>query len=133
MPTDDDSLVRAFVRDGARSGGQGSLRIETNCLILDRWWPVAFRVAPDTFGLRADDPPSAEARVEEVATELRALGLSPVATNPPLLHVITLTEIAFGLVSWELWAPDAASGEAALVVRAGTDTTPGPLPREPPF
>jgi hypothetical protein len=120
---DDRALVRAFVRDGARDGEGAALRIEADCLVLDRWWPVAFRVAPHAFGLRDDPPPVPTTALDDVAGELAALGLHAVGTDPPLLHVITYAEIAFGLVSWTMWSTDPAAAEAALAARAGQDSS----------
>lgn len=118
---DDAELVHAFVWTAVREGGEGRLKIELDCLVLDAWWPVAFRVAPRVFAVRADEPSDPTTAVEEVKAEVAAMGLVPVATNPPLLHVITLAEIAWGLVGWTVWAPDRETAELEMQARAGAD------------
>jgi hypothetical protein len=44
-----------------------------------------------------------------------------VDTDPSLLYAITYTEIALGLVKWQIWAADANAASAALAARAGAD------------
>lgn len=121
MAVDGRELVRQFVWDGARSGASERLVVENDCLVLDIWWPAAFRVAPDVFGVRADDAPDGSPVVADLNRQLTARGLRLVATNPPLLHTITLSEIALGLVEWSVWATDEATADAALAARAGND------------
>ncbi len=116
--TDDAGLVAAYVGDGARSGGGTTLRIDGDVLELDGWWPLAFRVADDVFGVRADDPPVATTVVAELVAALEARGLRRVADDPPLLHTVTYSEVVVGLVAWSLWARDPGAGDAALEARA---------------
>ncbi len=128
MPTEGGELVRLYVWEGARSGASDRLVIEEDALVLDVWWPAAFRVAPDVFGVRGDEPPDDSPVIADLAAQLTARGLEPVATNPPLLHTITLSEIALGLVEWSVWATDEETADAALADRAshGSYNPPGP-------
>ena len=128
MATEGSELVRGYVWDGARTGAGDRLVIEDDALVLDVWFPAAFRVAPDVFGVRGDEAPDDSPVIADLTTQLTARGLRPVATNPPLLHAITLSEIALGLVEWVVWATDPDTAEAALERRAGhgSDDPPGP-------
>jgi hypothetical protein len=49
------------------------------------------------------------------------------------LYAITYTEIALGLVRWEVWAPDAATADAAIRARAGADSFPGDYAADTPL
>lgn len=117
-----DELVRRFVWDGARTGEADRLVVEDDCLVLDIWWPAAFRVAPDVFGVRGDEAPDDSPVIADLSAQLSARGFRQVATNPPLLHTITLSEIALGLVEWSVWATDGQRADAALAARAGHDS-----------
>jgi hypothetical protein len=78
-------------------------------------------VSPQAFALRNEDAPRETTVLQDVALELSGLGMQPVETNPSLLYAITYTEIALGLVQWQMWAPDAAAATAAIAARAGAD------------
>lgn len=134
LPPDPDlALVRRFLLDGARRGGDGRLKIEDDCLVLDAWWPVAFRVAPEVIALRADPPVDPTPAVDLVRDGLERMGLIPVATDPPLLHIITYAEIAWGLVSWTVYALDPTTADAVMTARAGTEPMLSPRPGDLPF
>jgi len=119
---EDAEVIRAFVSDGARRGFGPTLHIEGDCLFFDGWWQAAFRVNPEVFSVRNEDPPSESTVLDDVRAALAAQALHQVGVNPPLLYVITYAEIALGLVQWALWAPDAATADAALSARAGEDS-----------
>lgn len=118
---EDAEVVSAFVHDGARTAFGPSLHLEGDCLFFDGWWQACFRISPDAFALRNEAAPRETNFRDLVTAELSALGMQPVDTNPSLLYAITYTEIALGLVQWEVWAADAASAEAAIAQRAGAD------------
>lgn len=118
---EDREVIAAFVHDGARTGFGPSLHLEGDCLFLDGWWQVCFRISPTAFSVRNEDPPRETDAREQASLELSALGLRPVDSNPPLLYTITYTEIALGLVQWEVWAADRAAADAAIRERAGAD------------
>lgn len=118
---EDNEVITAFVHEGARTAFGPSLHLEGDCLFFDGWWQACFRVAPTTFAIRHEDPPRETDVLEQLGLELSALGMQPVLTNPPLLYTITYTEIALGLVQWEVWAADVATAEAAISGRAGAD------------
>jgi len=82
---------------------------------------VCFRISPLAFAVRNEDPPRETDVRHVVELELSGLGMRPVDNNPSLLYSITYTEIALGLVAWEVWAADAATAEAAIKERAGAD------------
>jgi len=119
---EDKEVIAAFVHDGARTAFGPSLHLEGDCIFLDGWWQVCFRISPTSFAIRNEDPPRQTDAREQVSLELSGLGLRPVATNPPLLYMITYTEIALGLVQWEVWATDADTADAAIRQRAGADS-----------
>lgn len=128
MTTESGELVRLYVWEGAREGASDRLVIEEDALVLDVWWPAAFRVAPDVFGVRGDEPPDDSPVIADLTAQLTARGLRPVAENPPLLHAITLSEIALGLVEWWVWATDLETADAALAARAGHGSSDPPGP-----
>ena len=107
---------------GARHAFGSKLHIEGDCLSYDGWWEVAFRISPDTFALRNEEPPEQSKVVDDVAAVLRANGAQPVEANLALLVAITYTVIDLGAADWTIWSADAATAEAALSARAGHDT-----------
>ncbi len=119
---EDAEVIRAFVSEGARRGFAPTLHIEGDCLFFDGWWQTAFRVNPEVFAVRNEDPPSESTVLDDVRAALAARGLQQVSVNPPLLYVITYAEIALGLVQWAVFAADAATADAALTARAGEDS-----------
>lgn len=115
---EDQEVIEAFVSDGARSGSSTRVAIEEDALVMDGWFPLAFRVAPDVFGVREDEPPEPTPAVVLLVEALARAGLERVDENPALLHSITYSEIALGLVDWSVWARDRHRGERALEERA---------------
>ena len=109
------------MHDGARTAFGPSLHLEGDCLFFDGWWQACFRIAPDAFALRNEAPPRETDALTALAAELSATGLQPVDMNPDLLYAITYTEIALGLVQWQVWSADTATANAALAKRAGAD------------
>jgi len=118
---EDNEVVAAFLHEGARTAFGPSTHLEGDCLFLDGWWQVCFRVSPDTFAIRNEAPPRESEVIEQVRLELSGLGMKPVGTNPSLLYAITYTEIALGIVQWEVWSADEATADAAIKARAGAD------------
>ena len=130
---EDREVVSAFVHSVGKTAFGPSLHIETDCLFFDGWWQAAFRISPDVFSIR-NEPPPRETNVQElVAKELSDRGLVIVDTNPPLLYAITYTEIALGLVAWDIWAVDLPTANAALSARAGDDAFLGDYSTDEPF
>ena len=119
---DDREVIRAFVSGGARRAFSPTLHIEGDCLLYDGWWQACFRVAPNTFSLRDEEPPGETTVLTDVAEDLAGLGLRRVEVSTDLLYAITYTEIALGLVPWSMWSVDEATARAALARRAGHDT-----------
>jgi hypothetical protein len=118
---EDAEVITAFVHEGARTAFGPSLHLEGDCLFFDGWWQACFRISPQAFAVRNENPPRETEVLQLVSAELSALGLQPVDMNPSLLYAITYTEIALGLVQWQVWAPDAAAANAAIAARAGAD------------
>jgi len=118
---EDREVITAFVHEGARTAFGPSVHLEGDCLFFDGWWQACFRISPQAFALRNENPPRETDLLKDLAAELSATGMQPVETNPSLLYAITYTEIALGLVQWEVWATDAAAANAAIAARAGTD------------
>ena len=118
---EDKEVIAAFVHEGARTAFGPSLHLEGDCLFFDGWWQASFRISPQAFAVRNEAAPRETDVLEQVALELSALGMQPVETNPALLYAITYTEIALGLVQWQVWAADAAAANAAIAARAGAD------------
>ena len=130
---EDREVIAAFVHEGARTAFGPSTHLEGDCLFLDGWWQVCFRVTPEVFAIRRDNPPRTTDIIDEVALELSVSGMQPVASNPPLLYAITYTEIALGIVQWEVWAADLKAAEAAISARAGADAFLGDYATDEPF
>ncbi|MDQ4067868.1 MAG: hypothetical protein M3203_00040 [Actinomycetota bacterium] len=118
---EDTEVITAFVHEGARTAFGPSLHLEGDCLFFDGWWQACFRIGPGAFALRNEAPPRHTDVLKLVSAELSGLGLKPVDTNPALLYAVTYTEIALGLVQWEVWAESQAAAEAAISARAGAD------------
>lgn len=118
---EDKEVIAAFVHEGARTAFGPSLHLEGDCLFFDGWWQACFRITPNAFAIRHEDPPRETDVLSQLAMELTGLGIQPVDINMDLLYAITYTEIALGLVQWEVWAADAAAANAALAERAGAD------------
>ena len=122
VAVDDAQVIDAFLKDGAKRAFGPSLHIEGDALMLSGWWHAAVRVSSDVFAVRNEDPREDSPVLGDLAAALRAIGLSEVAVDHPLIQPITYTEISLGQVSWALWAADLAAGERALVARAGAET-----------
>ncbi len=130
---EDREVIAAFVHEGVRTAFGPSSHLEGDCLFLDGWWQVCFRVSPEVFSIRRDPPPRPTDLIEQVAMELSVMGMKPVATNPSLLYAITYTEIALGIVQWEVWAADEATATQAISTRAGLDAFLGDYTTGEPF
>lgn len=130
---DDVEVVEGFLNRGERSGGSARLQIEEDALVLDGWWPLAFRVTKDVFGLRDDQEPDPVPDGVDLAGTLARSGLVKVAENPSLLHTITYSEIALGLVAWSVWARDLDTANLALQARAEAATSLTRNPNDLPF
>lgn len=109
------------MHEGARTAFGPSLHLEGDCLFFDGWWQACFRISPQAFALRNEDPPRETDALQLLAAELSTTGMQPVDMNPDLLYAITYTEIALGLVQWQVWSADTATANAALAARAGAD------------
>lgn len=121
---DDREVVQAFVAKGAQQGFGPTLNIERDALLLDGWWHAALRVTPDTFMVRTDEPPHDTATLDDLAAELSLLGTAHVGDDPPLATALAYAQLSLGTgVSWALWAPDLATGEAALAGRVDPDSS----------
>jgi hypothetical protein len=118
---EDSQVISAFVHEAARTAFGPSLHLEGDCLFFDGWWQACFRISPQAFALRNEDPPRETDALKLLAAELSATGMEPVDVNPDLLYAITYTEIALGLVQWQVWSADAQTAKAALAARAGAD------------
>lgn len=130
---EDSEVISAFVHEGARTAFGPSLHLEGDCLFFDGWWQACFRISPQAFALRNEAPPRETDALTALAAELSATGLQPVDMNPDLLYAITYTEIALGLVAWDIYAPDLATSSAALARRAGADAFLGDYNTDEPF
>lgn len=120
---DDREVVRAFVTAGARQGFGPSLNIERDALLFDGWWHAAFRVAPETFIVRHDEPPGETTVLDDLAAELSGRGLGPAGQDLPVVVALTYAELSLsGGVGWTLWARDPASGQADLAARIGAES-----------
>lgn len=120
---DDQEVVRAFVADGARQGFGLTVNVERDALLLDGWWHAAFRISPDTFMVRIDEPPSDRQAMDGLLAELAARGLTAVADNLALTIALAYAELSLGTgVNWALWATDREAGEAALAQRVNPDS-----------
>jgi len=130
---EDREVVAAFVRGEPKTAFGPSLHIETDCLFVDGWWQASFRISPEVFSIRKEPPPRETDVLELVAEELAGRGLEHVDADPALLYAITYTEIALGLVAWDIWAVDAPTAHAALSARAGDDSFLGDYSTDEPF
>lgn len=130
---EDSEVIVTFIHDGARTAFGPSLHLEGDCLFIDGWWQACFRISPKAFAIRNEAPPRETDVLLQLAKELEASGMQPVDTNPSLLYAITYTEIALGLVQWEVWAADSAAAEAAIAERAGADAFLGDYATDEPF
>ena len=118
----DAEVVRAFVAEGARGAFGPTLHVEGDALMLNGWWHLAFRVAPDAFILRNEEPPEPTTALEEVASALEAQGLRQVGVDLPLIQPVTYVALSLGHVSWAMWCTDLESAQAALTAAAGAET-----------
>lgn len=118
---EDLEVIEAFVNGGARRAFGPTLHIEGDCLFFDGWWQAAYRIGPEAFALRNEDPPQETPALDDIASALTNLGLEQVGIDPPLVQAVTYAEIALGLVSWAMWSTDAAAADAALHTRIGKD------------
>jgi len=130
---EDREVISALVHDGTRTAFGPSLHIEGDCLFLDGWWQLCFRVSPKAFAVRNEEPPRETDLRDAVNLELTGAGFQPVDTSQNLLYAITYTEIALGFVNWDLWSTDAATMDAELAVRAGADAFLGDYSTDEPF
>ena len=130
---EDSEIIHAFVHEGARTAFSPTLHIEHDCLFFDGWWQVGFRISLDVFAVRNEPPPRETDACDKLRHALSERGLLLVDTNPQLLYSITYTEIALGLVAWDIYATDTAASNAALARRAGADAFLGDYATDEPF
>lgn len=130
---EDSEIIQAFVHEGARTAFSPNLHIEHDCLFFDGWWQVGFRVSLDVFSVRNETPPRETDACDKLRLALVGRGLELVDSNPQLLYTITYTEIALGLVAWDMYATDLATSSAALARRAGADAFLGDYSTDEPF
>ena len=118
----DAEVVQAFVVEGSRSAFGPSLHVEGDALMLSGWWHLAFRVAPDAFLLRNEDPPEQTTAPQELAAALEARGLRQVGVDLPLIQPVTYVSLSLGHVSWAMWAGDLEAAQQSLTARASAET-----------
>lgn len=119
---DDRGVIRAFVNEGARRGFGPTVHIEGDGLLLAGWWQLGFRISPNTFILREEEPPEDTKVIEELAEELAAAGLEIVGHDLPLIYPITYTEFTLPTGSWSVWSDSLVTAESALAARAGGES-----------
>jgi hypothetical protein len=134
---EDSEVIQAFVAGGARRAFGPTLHIEGDVLFFDGWWQAGLRFGPGAFAIRGEEPPDGVDVRQQVADALAAGGLHPLGTDFPLIGAFTYAEIALGPVAWVLWAPDLATGQAALEARVSQESFLGnemsPNPTDPDF
>jgi hypothetical protein len=130
---EESEVIAAFIHEGARTAFGPTTHLEGDCLFLDGWWQVCFRVSPQVFAIRNEPPPRETDIQAQIRMELSVMGMKPVATNPDLLYAITYTEIALGIVQWEVWAVDQATATQVISARAGLDAFLGDYATDEPF
>lgn len=130
---EDSEIIHAFVHEGARTAFSPTLHVEHDCLFFDGWWQVGFRISLDVFSVRNEPPPRETDACDKLRVALAERGLQLVDSNPQLLYSITYTEIALGLVAWDIYATDLAASSAALAARAGADAFLGDYSTDEPF
>ncbi|MDP9072941.1 MAG: hypothetical protein M3N98_01990 [Actinomycetota bacterium] len=119
---DDKEVIGAFVSAGSRNAFGPLVHVERNVLLLSGWWHVALRVAPDTFIVRSEDPPFECSVIDDLVAELRLQGLEMVGSDLPAIQPIVYAELSLGGSSFDLWAPDLASGERLLAARVSEES-----------
>ena len=119
---DDKEVISAFVGASSRNAFGPLVHVERNVLLLSGWWHVALRVAPDTFIVRAEDPPFECSVLDDVAAELRSKGLQMVGSDLPAIQPIVYAELSLGGSAFDLWAPDLESGEGKLAARVSEES-----------
>ena len=117
----DAEVVHAFVT-GSRAAFGPSIHVEGDALMLSGWWHLAFRVAPDAFLLRNEEPPEQTTAPEQLASAFEGLGLRQVGVDLPLIQPVTYVSLSLGHVSWAMWAVDLESAQESLTARAGAET-----------
>jgi hypothetical protein len=130
---EDSAVIHAFVHEGATTAFSPNLHLEHDCLFFDGWWQACFRISPDVFSIRNEPPPRETDVCDRLREKLTERGLQHVDSNPDLLYTITYTEIALGLVAWDIYASDPAAAKAALSARAGADAFLGDYDTDEPF
>lgn len=93
----DRDLIASFVA-GARTGYSDRFHIEEDTLLVERFVPVAIRLAPGSILIRTDYP---DGGAQEFA--VRA-GLALVDAEPPLATVVALQALGLPAASWNLWS-----------------------------
>lgn len=121
------------MHEGAQTAFSPNLHLEHDCLFFDGWWQACFRISPEVFSIRNEPPPRETNLADRLRETLTGLGLKHVDTSPDLLYTITYTEIALGLVAWDIYAADKATADAALAARAGADAFLGDYDTDEPF
>lgn len=115
-------MIEAFVAQGARKAFGPTLHIEGDGLLLEGWWHSAFRVSPEAFAVRNEEPPGDSRVLQDLAAALSRRGLQDVAADHPLIQPLAYAALSLGSVSWKLWAPDLSTGDRALAERAGAES-----------
>ena len=118
----DSELIDAFIDRGSKQAFAETLHIEGDVILLDGYWHVCLRVSPNTFLVRAEEPPMETTVIEDLATALKSRHKSHVASDLPGITVLTMEKASLGYVEWDVWADDLAQGKADVDKAVTTDT-----------
>jgi hypothetical protein len=119
---EDTELIEAFVNDKAQRGFGETLHVEGDVILVDGYWHACLRVSDETFIVRAEEAPFETTALEDIAAALRDRGLQHVASDLPGITVLTMAKASLGFVSWDVWAPDLATGEADMAKAVNEDS-----------
>lgn len=120
----DLELIEAYVQ-GAGDGSVPGLQVQGDVLYVGGWWHAALRIAKDVYIVRAEPPPQPGPFLDLLAVALERSDLQVVeGGDSPLIDAITYVTADVSGLEWNLWAPDAERGEAAIARRAGAETAP---------
>lgn len=116
---DNGDLIASFIT-GARTGYSDRFHIEEDTLLVERFVPVAIRLAPGSILIRTDYPDGGAYEFAGMA------GLAVMESEPPLATVVALQALGLPAASWDLWSSHGRGEAQAALTACAAGGTGGP-------
>lgn len=111
---EDSEVITAFLESATAAAFGPTLHTERGMLKVEGWWVLAYRITERTLLVRDEEGPTGPQPAFDLATALRAAGLTAVGADLPAISAVTYVNLDLGFAPWMLWSTDVATGEADL-------------------